>query len=300
MADEIKEENINDVAMREPPKFLWLKNIFKSTSHKRLNAAIGPFKLELQALIDEKVRKKEETSPWAERSLQMLWHAKQALKFCEIDLGWRYFHQAQLLTTHLLDTRKLRNRAQATLNEAEKKLGPWRKKTVQDLLGKDGELKDNFDANDVYDARKILQEHYSNTYIKLSRALLQLAILVPIAALLVASFIWVVGNFSGQIEITNPFLLLSVAIFGALGGTASGMITNVKGSIKGGIPDQLLVSWLTVSRPIFAAMAALAIAAFLLSGLLQLGDLTFNLIIAISFVAGFSERLLLTAVGKVS
>jgi len=62
------------------------------------------------------------------------------------------------------------------------------------------------------------------------------------------------------------------------------------------IPDQLLNSWLTISRPLFGAMSALAISVFLLSGLIQFGDLTQNLILAISFVAGFSERFLLRAV----
>lgn len=222
--------------------------------------------------------------------------AKQALYLCEIELGWRYFHRAKLLSLYLLDGEKLQDCAQATLNEAEEKLSRWRKKSVQDLLGKDGVLKNKFDANDVYVALEILHEYFSNTYIKLSIARFQLKILVPVALALIGSSIWILTNLSGQIEINNASLLFSVVLFGAMGGTVSGIISISRGTVRGKIPDQLLNSWLTIIRPLFGAMSALAISVFLLSGLIQFGDLTHNLILAISFVAGFSERLLLRAI----
>jgi len=284
---------------RKPAIFCRLKKIFKSTSHERLDATVGPFELELRNLIDKRTRENKKTPPCAERCLQMVECAKQALHLCEIELGWGYFHQAELLSLYLLDDKNLlRDRAQTTLDEAEEKLSYWRKKTVQSLLGKDGDLKEEFDANDVYTALKILQEHHTNTYIKLSTALFQLKILGPTAVVLIVLSPWILTNLSGLVEISNAFLLLSVILFGAMGGTVSGIITIARRSIMGKIPDQLLSSWLTISKPIFGAMSALAISVFLLSGLIQSGDLTYSSILALSFAAGFSERLLLSAVEK--
>ena len=268
----------------------------RSSSSKQLDAVIGPFKIELENIIDKREKENEKTSPWAENSRQALRCAEQALHLCEADRGWRYFYLAELLSLYLLDEESLRDHAQATLNEAEEELSSWRKKSVQDLLGKDGVLKEKVDANHVYIAREILQDYICFMYTRLHIARFQLTILTPAALVLIGLSIWILTNLSGQIEISNTSLLSSVAIFGATGGTVSGIISTARGTVKGKIPDQLLNSWVTIIRPLFGAMSALAVSVFLLSGLIQFGDLTYNSTLAISFVAGFSERLLLRAV----
>lgn len=49
-----KEDYIELLHGRKPAMFCWLKKIFKSTSHKRLDAAVGPRELELRNLIDKR------------------------------------------------------------------------------------------------------------------------------------------------------------------------------------------------------------------------------------------------------
>ena len=151
------------------------------------------------------------------------------------------------------------------------------------------------------EAGKFCQEHHTNTYIKLRTAQFQLEILAIIAIMPIIALIFLLPNISGQINFYNGALLGSIVLLGIMGGCFSGILSIARGTSKGRIPDQLLDSWLTLSRPIIGAVAALAISAFLISGLIQLGIyLTEYLILAISFAAGFSERLLVKAVESTS
>jgi vacuolar-type H+-ATPase subunit E/Vma4 len=291
---------------RKPAIFSGVRRIFKSASHKRLDTAIEPFELELSQKIKEIEKedsdKKERLRNAAATCLQMVKCAKRALSLCEIELGWRFLFQAELMSLYLIEDKKdaLRERALATLNEGEEKLDKWRKKTVQKLLGKDGDLKADYTVEDVYRAQKILQEHHTNTYIKLRTAQFQLEILALVAILPIVSLVFLLPRVSGQIGLNNFPLVIAVAMLGVLGGCFSGIFSIARSSNKGRIPDQLLSSWLTISRPIVGAIAALAISMFLLSGLIQLGTLTEYLILAVSFGAGFSERLLVKAVESTS
>lgn len=304
----LKESSLSEAfSYGRKPATLWrLKRIFKSTSHKRLEDEIPTFESELNSLIELRIKDRKNISPWAENSGRMIENAKQALRLCEIEIGWAYLNQAKLLSIYLLDPDDgtLESRAQATLNEAEQKLSSWRKDTVQDLLGKNRVLKGSFDQSksaraDLYTARKILTEHNDNTHVKLSTALFQLKILTLIAFVLVPSCIVTLLNFPGQIAINDAFFLLSVVLLGALGGTVSGMISVARGSSAKSIPDQLLNSWLTISKPVFGSMAALVISLFFYAGLIQLGNLTNYSVLAASFVAGFSERFFLGTVTRI-
>jgi len=239
LKDEGKEEEVKPSLFCRLTKF----TDFGTSSLKQLDAVIGPFELELQNMISEKEKEGEETSPWKENSLQALRCAKQALYVCDPDRGWRYFYLAELMSLYLLDEKKLRGFAKATLNEAEEELSLWKKKSVQDLLGKDGVLKEKVDKNQVYLAREILQDYICLVYNNLRIARFQLRILVILALVLIGLSIWILTNLSGQIEINNGFFLSSVGLFGAMGGTVSGIISTSRGTVKGKIPEQLLNSW---------------------------------------------------------
>jgi hypothetical protein len=99
-----------------------------------------------------------------------------------------------------------------------------------------------------------------------------------------------------QLELSNFPLLLSIIFLGALGGTISSMMTVYRGSSQRVIPDIVLDSWFTISRPIFGSMTALAVSLFFFAGLIQLGALTVYVLFVSSFLAGFSERFFLSAV----
>jgi hypothetical protein len=286
---EIKLEQIN------PPRF------FESASQKRLRWEIARFIEQLQNLP------KPEDSSWKQKTRNTLNKAIKALNNGESMRGWYLLHEAECASVFLLDEQdgSLENCAIRVLNEGEKKLDDWRKKSVKDLIGEKidhnnksaettGKVK-KLNASDVYEAKRILTEHQDNLHIKMDRAHFQLETL-GIAALLVIPIWIILSFFLGQ----NTLLLMSAVFFGALGGTASGLISVNRRSTKDKIPDQLLNSWSVIIKPIFGAISALVVTMFLLSGLLQLGNLTDYLVYAFSFVAGFSERFFLRLVEKSS
>ena len=109
---------------RKTAFFSGVRKRFKSSSHKRLDSAIEPFELELKQKIKEifakgfsdiSIRRREA----ALTALQMIECAKRALSLCEIELGWRFFYQAELISLYLIEDEKdaLKERALATLIE---------------------------------------------------------------------------------------------------------------------------------------------------------------------------------------
>ena len=273
-----------------PVKLLWLRKMFKSYSHRRLHETIGPFELELKRTL-------RENNGRTKTAFQSLEYSKRALSFGEIEVGWRFLFQAELEQAALITDAKLRESAALiTLNEAEDKLKSWRLKVVQDLLGKDGKLKGEITADDLYKARKILQEQFTNMYIKLRTAGFQLGLLTLIAIALVIPLVFVLPAISAELSLSNKALVIAIMIYGALGGAFSGIFSISRQAGK--IPEHILSSWVTLARPVVGVIAALAISGFLLSGLIQLGSLTAPLILAVSFAVGFSERLLVIAIEK--
>ncbi len=292
----------------KPSNVRRLRRIIKSSSHNRLQVAIPRVESQLNTLVELRINENaKQVSPWAEQSFRMVENAKHALRLCEIDLGWAFLNEAILLNTHLLSLKdgSLEATAQTTLNEAETKLSSWRKKAVQDLLGKNGILDSEFGKNEsayfeLADARKILLERHDNFHRDRGVALFQLKILVIIAFFLTSSCIVSLQfiNFAGTLELSSFPLLVSIILLGALGGTISSLMTVYKGSTESTIPDQILDMWFTISRPIFGSMAALALSVFFFAGLIQLGDLTIYVALVASFSAGFSERFFLSAVTR--
>jgi hypothetical protein len=97
------------LVIRKPVILRDLRKTFKSSSHRRLDTTIGPFQLELKSLIEARVKENKPSYPWTELSTQMADCANQALELGEIELGWRYFLQAELLSVRLLNEESLKD-----------------------------------------------------------------------------------------------------------------------------------------------------------------------------------------------
>lgn len=104
--------------------------------------------------------------------------------------------------------------------------------------------------------------------------------------------------------ITTPPFLAGAVLFGVLGASVSGLLTLSDILGEGQIPEYVGAAWLTVGRVVLGAAAALTLMVFLLSGIpdivLRVGELTPSLMLAVAFVSGFTDRLLLRAVNTVA
>lgn len=288
-----------------------ITSFLQSESCMRLNASIGPFEEELT--IWDKLSEQKNDTKKGEMYKSAKNNIADAKKACNIQSAWKYFFRAVCATAYLLEGDDLRNVAYVTLLESKEKLEGWRREAVIKMLcDADGNLKkvqtdkvsDKTDNNvnlknhDLYVALDILTEHHNNRYIKIDIAHKQLVLLICSSIVLIILGFLALHYSPPQFEITNSFFLASVVIFGAIGGTISGLITNSRGSTKKKIPDQILSSWSTMSKPIFGAISALAVSVFVFAGLVTMAGVASNsvsiyFVMAVSVLAGFSERFLL-------
>lgn len=286
-------------------KRVWLR----SASLTRLASSVDPYRERLVHLKKQSEAKGVKNLLWADAAQALLDDVQQAIDDRDEDRGWRCFTAAERMELfgldELNDESAIKAKALTVLHEATKKLGSWRLQAIKDLLCKDGQLKPGLDVAEVFCAIQIRDEHFANIYHKLRAARKQLVKLASFGFLAVV--IWMIWatlappSLASEMRIDDPELVGSAVLFGVMGASMSGILSIAGGSAEARIPEQLLSLWMTLARFVVAAVGALVVAAFLISGLLQIGgEPTSGLILAASFAAGFSERLVVRAVGAVA
>lgn len=261
----------------------------RSQSHRRLGSSLFVFSKELDVLAGP-----ADESPWAATARGLLREAERALDDNEPERGWQCFFAAQRASLPGLGPEKLAARAQLLLAEADSKLKGWRKQAVQSVLTAAGPKPDAFA---VALAQQTLHEHFSNEYEKLRAIRQQTRLLCVIALAAVLTSFWLpvtdmrTGSFRGL-----------AILYGVLGAAISGILSLANASEKR-IPQLLLHFSATMARVSVGAVAAYVIFTFLQAGILPFnladGKATW-LVLALSFVAGFSERFLVRAVEAAS
>ncbi len=225
----------------------------------------------------------------------------------KIDLGWSLLNAAkriELPGLFGLDQEAFRARARVILREGSGKLGSWRKAVVEELLLEDCKLKPKVGLAEVTYASFILHEHFDNDYHKRRMARRQLIVFASVlVATLLAYLIylqWYAPMHGFVLMMEDPRFIIAVALFGVMGAAFSGFSSIAREAVAARIPEQLVESWVSLARVAVGGVAALVIYHFLLSGILQIAEnLTAGLVLAASFAAGFSERLVLRAVEAV-
>ena len=96
-------------------------------------------------------------------------------------------------------------------------------------------------------------------------------------------------------------MIVAVAIFGLLGGVISAILSVAKSSTQLRIPEQMSGFFIVLMRIFVGAAAAIAVYIFFQAGILTLKITTSAMgFLAISFAAGFSERLVTRAVKSIT
>lgn len=93
---------------------------------------------------------------------------------------------------------------------------------------------------------------------------------------------------------------LLVVLFGILGGSFSAIRSITQERRQARIPEQLTRSAIAAFRPLLGGVAAVAAYAFLGAGLISLSPDALGTVLAVAFASGFSERLIVSAVGAVT
>lgn len=248
---------------------------------------------------------------WRARSDALLKAAEQALENGDAEQGWSYFKGASRYLLYGMEECRpelLRSRAHGLRREAEEKLHGWRLETVLDLLTEPDRqtLKSSLPVDNVVRAAQILDEHHDNTYQKLiilRKQLRNLTIAMGIVALA-----WIVIASSAHDTAIDTRLLaiapgtatfwIAVPLLGMMGAILSAFLSITAKPREARIPVNLADNWVIFARLGLAALTAIMASLLLYSGIINFGIESRNLIWGVALMAGFSERLVVRALGN--
>lgn len=287
-----------------PSRWQLLVNGSSRSASQRLSASRENFEAELECRLDE--RPELRGGAWEKATRTQLGSVRFHHARGEIDTAWRCLKAAMRRQLETAGATELRVQATAFRREAGKLSSSWRSETIRVLLEPqhiEHRLPHEIDdvRGRVIAAARIIDDDADNRYYKIAlvrgqRSLLLVALLVCIALVvgLAAAVDW-----SGDLVDPSAGFVALVAVFGAIGACLSG-IQSLGRVAHGPVPEHVASSAITVTRPALGAAAALGIYAIAASGLLNI-DLEREQaqlsVLAFSFAAGFSERLVLSAVG---
>jgi len=240
--------------------------------------------------------------------------ARVALEAGDIDRGWKCLQVAQRLELLALGEGAELNAAGTALRNEADKLSGWRRKAVFRLLTvKEGE---NQRPAKVFRAALLRDEHYNNEAFKdgLRRGnALRLAVVLLIVLL---ALLWLASEGYLLETILNPAVpdknanktiefksLLSVAVVGLLGATVSAIISAPNQQNSTRIPEMVSTIRVMLLRllmgPVSAVLIYFVIKSDLSPAILKAPSTGYT-ILAIAFVAGFTERLVLRVVEAIA
>lgn len=292
-------------------------NFFENRSRReRIEGDLLTFRVELNHLIREAGQNGKMPS-WAVAASELLSNAEKELAKNHIDLAWKHFHVARRMQLYGLNKQQLLDIADSVRVEAAK-LNEWRRKAIYSLIGDPENPHDTVSADSLFRAAELRDEHFNNSYYKSTLLREVFSVLLTVMSItilaiviyfiLVDPFALIQSNNAGDEYITNHFsMVMGVVLFGILGGSISSLFHVRDSSLDTRIPEIVNNNFMTLMRVFLGAGAALVIYVFLQSEfaslLLQDIDLQPDspyTYFALSFVAGFTERLLLKAVASIA
>lgn len=252
---------------------------------------------------------------WLARAREYLARASRAGGWTGSGLAWRHLHAArrEALAAHEA-AGELGDRARVILERSRADLDGWRLAAVEAMLAVgEASLGAVSQAFDVLDDGLAEDRAVDFAYQRQSWGLAAAAFFLSGG---LGALIWKgyrcapagdppagppVDCFAhAPVALDEWQLMISVLLAGMLGGAVSGAYELLRLRPRGGDPTNLVAGWLTFPRVVIGGAAALAVFTLLISGLLNISPPSPTMALAIAFAAGFSERLLTGAVGRVS
>jgi hypothetical protein len=249
---------------------------------------------------------------WAYAATAMLVRAEDAAERGEAELGWRCLTDARRMVILRLPPETegcrrgpLRVLAAAALREAEEKLaGSWRLGAVRGAVcTSENALRPLLTADGVAYAQFVLDGHHENTHRKVRLVQEHVLRLAVTGWILTVVAVWSAPLWLSGVDGPDAYwFVFHLAFFGVMGSCVSSFSSLRAASEGKRIPEQLRDSSMMLGRPAIGAVSAIAAFVFLNAGLISLADAPdgpgWYPFMAISFIAGFSERLLVSAVEK--
>ncbi len=322
MENNLDWQNEADVTIAKEGRFGRFIDSFRSRRN-RLRSSVVAYQRDLSCKYEaERVQ----------RLLALLDEAKNAVNAGRLEEGWKCLQAVQRRELDCMQETELGAEAIALRSEARRaadKLGTWRACAILEILGP----KDSVVTPEALSRAAWLRDeasnnaHFKNTYLRNQLVSLMVILLLAVLAFYANSMDeWyahpeaagaTAAVSEADTEKVDPKeailawpagsrFLLAVILMGIIGGSFSGLLSLASAATKARrIPTQLRDGYVTLLRPALGAAGALIAYIFLSSGILSPGFLSHGIlsaatVLAISFVAGFTDRLILRGVKAVT
>jgi len=180
------------------------------------------------------------------------------------------------------------------LAESQRNLAGWRRDAAEALAASmRGE------APSVALLQALLRNVHAARQERLHRVALARQQLPALALMLIAAVgffgLWaLLGGFDwlarDDVEVTVGMILVSGVLMGFFGGLVSFAFSWLRADLPARITDPQAQRWLAFARPVIGAAVAVPIVLFVEAGLINLGQLSPALVLALCFFGGFTER----------
>jgi 8-oxo-dGTP diphosphatase len=271
----------------------------------RLAYALDEFDARLKYRIQREGITSGTQPAWVMAALQCQSQARLALEEFNLDGGWQSLHTAQSMEIWGYDNNEVLN-ARAVLCKEASKLSGWRQETVTRLVCGDSEpAQKDHEARqkELYQATIIKNEQSSNLYHKIRVRGRSLRIVFLTLALIVIGLpVLAKADLLPGAE-RHWRMIVAIELIGMFGAVLSVASSLTKSTVDVSIPQQALGAVVTWMRPLMGAAAAVAAYLFFQAGTLPLtikaDSRPYLASFVIAFLAGFSERFIIGAVGKI-
>jgi hypothetical protein len=226
--------------------------------------------------------------------------ARDRHEVMDLSGGWQRVYDARWATVHLLPEDMLAAHGANLRDQAADTLGGGKRRAAERLL-----TLPRGGAADVAQAQRIVDDHFKGVYMRAHHARTQLFYLPIALAAMLAGLLWVSAHVSAPdvapwSTIGDTPLLVWVYVFGALGALLSATL----GTIRGVTRENYLIltgSRVNITRPLLGAASAAAVVVILETNLFNLDGPPSDrpVLLAAALAAGFSERLLTSAINAV-
>lgn len=234
----------------------------------------------------------------------LLARAHEAARAQRAYVAWDCLQQIDRERVLALSDEERRAEMALVLAESRSLLAGWRQDAAEALAAS---------ARDLAPSVPVLQGLLRNVHAarqerryRLALVRQQLPALVTMLVMTVAFFaLWgLLGGFDwlarDDVEVTVGMMLVSGVLMGYFGGLVSFAFGWLRADMAARSPDLRTQRWLSLARPAIGAAVAVPIVLFVEAGLINLGQLSPALVLALCFLGGFSERWFVARIDRIA
>jgi hypothetical protein len=285
----------------------WRPRVFESPGDERLLGSIEAVDADVGRRISALATGEAEKG-WAAAATQHIANARTEFDRGNRQIAWREINAADRVTIEdPNDKDGAVAKATVLFQEADSSVLGRRSKEITALLaGQDGKLSGDLVNRraTIVQAAALRDEHYDTLYFKIQ---LRRRHLLNLLFILMVTLVALVGlAYAGRVELFDkPDRLVIVILFGVLGAAMSVAQAMISSDVYLKITAQQVGAFTVWMRPTIGAAAAVAAYTLLLANdhfhILSEGlAKDFSAIAVIALVAGFSERFIVGALGRVA